>query len=202
MARRFSSSDRRALELRARFAAVSGARSVRLRRSGLPLGILVFAVAIGAVVGFVVTEDRTAPAAIAGPAGSVRIIDGDTLEIAGERIRLWGVDAPERDQSCEDVAGRSYACGQRAKDALSDLVGGRTVTCNERDIDRYGRTVAQCSADGEDLGRRLVREGHALDYTRYSRGAHLPDELRARRATAGVWQGSFTRPEDWRKSGG
>lgn len=200
MARR--AADRRASKLRARFAAASGARSVGRRRSDLPLGILAFAVFIGAGIGFVITEDRTPSAALAGPAGQARIIDGDTLEVAGERVRLWGVDAPERDQSCEDAAGRPYACGQRAKVALSDLVAGRTVNCDQRDIDRYGRTVAQCSAGGEDLGGRLVREGHALDYTRYSRGAYLSDELRARRDKAGVWQGAFTPPEDWRRSGG
>ncbi|WP_442956716.1 thermonuclease family protein [Phenylobacterium sp. Root77] len=141
-------------------------------------------------------------AALAGPAGQARIIDGDTLDVAGERVRLWGVDAPERDQSCEDADGRPYACGRQAAVALSDLVAGRTVTCDQRDIDRYGRTVAQCAAGGEDLGRRLVRDGHALDYTRYSRGAHLSEEIRARRDKAGVWQGVFTRPEDWRRGGG
>jgi endonuclease YncB( thermonuclease family) len=201
MARHTSSSVRRASKMRARFAAIPGARALR-RRSGPPLGILAFAVFVGAAVGFVITEDRMPSAALAGPAGQARIIDGDTLDVAGERVRLWGVDAPERDQSCEDADGGPYACGRQAAVALSDLVAGRTVTCDQRDIDRYGRTVAQCAAGGEDLGRRLVRDGHALDYTRYSRGAHLSEEIRARRDKAGVWQGVFTRPEDWRRGGG
>lgn len=202
MGRRSASSNPRASKLRARFAAVSGARALKRRSSRLPLGILGFAVLVGAAIGFVITEDRAPPAALAGPAGQARIIDGDTLDVGGERVRLWGVDAPERDQSCEDAAGRPYACGQQAAAALSDLIAGRAVTCNQRDIDHYGRTVAQCSADGEDLAGRLVREGHALDYTRYSRGAYLSDELRARREKARMWRGSFTRPEDWRRSGG
>ncbi|WP_082532011.1 MULTISPECIES: thermonuclease family protein [unclassified Phenylobacterium] len=184
------------------FAAISSPRSSRRRRSGLPLGLLGFAVLVGAAIGFVIADAGAPPSANAGPAGAARVIDGDTLYVGGERVRLWGVDAPERDQSCEDAAGDLYGCGEKATWALSSLVSGRTLTCQERDVDQYGRTVAQCSADGEDLGARLVREGHALDYTRYSRGAYLPDELRARRDKAGVWQGSFSRPEDWRRSGG
>lgn len=170
------------------------------RRPGPRLGLLGFAVLIGVAVGVVITEPPRA-ASVAGLSGSARVIDGDTLDVAGERVRVWGVDAPERDQTCEDARGAPYRCGEHAKLALIDLVAGRALSCAPRDVDRYGRTVAKCSAGGEDLGGRMVRMGHALDYTRYSKGVYLPDELRARRAKAGVWQGRFTRPEDWRRAG-
>ncbi len=176
------------------------ARRPSRRRTGVPLGLLGFAALIGVAVGVVITEPPRAASA-AGPAGYARVIDGDTLDVAGERVRVWGVDAPERDQTCEDGRGATYRCGEHAKQALIDLVAGRALACAPRDVDRYGRTVAKCSAGGEDLGGRMVRMGHALDYTRYSKGAYLIDELRARRAKAGVWQGRFMRPEDWRRAG-
>jgi endonuclease YncB( thermonuclease family) len=165
--------------------------------------LVVLGLLIGAAVGVVATADRPAAAAPDAPGGLrgfVRVVDGDTLDLARARVRLWGVDAPERDQSCTDAQGAAYPCGRRASRALEALVAGREVTCEPRDYDRYGRTVARCSVDGQDLGRQLVRSGFALDYTRYSHAAYLPDELRARRDKAGVWQGDFVRPEDWRRS--
>lgn len=108
------------------------------------------------------------------------------------------MDAPERDQTCEDATDAEYRCGDHSTRALAALTAGELVTCEPRDIDRYGRTVARCSVGGDDIGRRMVRDGHALDYTRYSQGAYLTDELRARREKTGIWQGKFARPEDWR----
>jgi endonuclease YncB( thermonuclease family) len=78
-------------------------------------------------------------------AGVASVIDADTIEIHGQRIRLHGIDAPEGGQTCLDAAGRNWRCGQRAALALQDLIGRRTVTCDERDVDRYGRWVGVSS---------------------------------------------------------
>src|SRR5262245_53106307 len=80
--------------------------------------------------------------------GRASVIDGDTIEIHGERIRLHGIDAPESTQPCTGADGRAWRCGQRAALALSDRIGAHTVSCDPRDRDRYGRIVAVCSAGG------------------------------------------------------
>ena len=125
---------------------------------------------------------------------SVHVIDGDGLEIDGQRIRLHGVDAFEYDQQCG-----GSSCGAAARAALSDLVRGRAVECRPVDVDRYGRTVARCYADGQDLGAAMVRDGMALAYRRYGQD-YVDEEASAQRAQAGAWSGEFQNPEDWRRS--
>lgn len=141
---------------------------------------------------------RIVPVASASLTGRAAIIDGDTLEIRGRRIRLHGIDAPEGRQSCQDGEGRDYRCGRRATAALSGRIGARTVSCSQRDIDSYGRVVAVCRAGGEDLNAWLVRQGWAVAYRRYSRD-YVAVETEARSARRGIWAGSFVPPEDWRR---
>ena len=93
--------------------------------------------------------------------GPARVIDGDTIEVAGERIRLHGIDAPEMDQTCE-WPDSTIACGAIAKAELADAIAGAEVRCEERDRDRYGRIVAVCHASGHDIGRAMVDAGWAL----------------------------------------
>jgi endonuclease YncB( thermonuclease family) len=138
------------------------------------------------------------PAIAADLVGLASITDGDTVEIHGRRVRLFGIDAPESRQLCE-AAGQQYRCGQQAALALADEIGQRTVSCEQRDVDRYGRMVAVCSAGGEDLGRWMVGQGWALAYRRYSK-AYVPDEDAAREAGRGIWRGTFEAPWDWRRS--
>jgi endonuclease YncB( thermonuclease family) len=133
-------------------------------------------------------------AAIAGPA---RVVDGDTLEVAGQKLRIYGVDAPESAQVCRRQ-GRDYACGHEARRRMQELIDDRPVTCTPRDEDRYGRKVAVCRAGGEDLGAALVRSGWALAYRQYG-ADYVPQEDEARRRRAGMWAGEFERPSDWRR---
>ena len=131
--------------------------------------------------------------------GQASVIDGDTIEIHGQRIRLFGIDAPEGRQLCDDAHGKSYRCGQRASLALSDKIGRHTVSCEPRDIDRYRRVVAICRIDATDLNAWIVSEGLAIAYRYFSR-KYVPEEEQARKAKRGIWAGSFMEPYKWRKS--
>lgn len=130
--------------------------------------------------------------------GRASIVDGDTLEIQGQRIRLWGVDAPEGRQTCQR-AGQAYRCGQEAANALSAWVGQRTVSCTPQGRpDRYRRIVATCRTGRVDMGAWLVRNGHALEDTRYSDGRYAGAQAGAEGARRGVWAGAFQTPWEWR----
>lgn len=132
--------------------------------------------------------------------GRASVIDGDTIEIQGERIRLWGIDAPEGRQTCRDRDGEAYRCGQRAALALADwLDAAQPIRCERVDRDRYGRTVATCFRRGEDVAAWLVRSGHALDWPRYSGGAYAEQEAAAKATRAGIWAGAFQPPWEWRR---
>ena len=135
--------------------------------------------------------------ALAQITGPARVIDGDTLEIAGERIRLHGIDAPESKQTCiaDDV---TWPCGQRATAALVAFIGGVPVRCVEQGTDRYGRTIATCYAQGEDIEAFMVLNGWALAYRRYSLD-YVDEEATAQDARAGLWRGEFVPPWEWRR---
>lgn len=143
----------------------------------------------------------SACAALSEPAvvGRASVIDGDTLEIQGERVRIWGVDAPESRQLCRGVHG-DYRCGQVAANQLDAWINARPVSCLEESRDRYRRMVARCTVGSEDLGAWLVRNGHALRYPEYAGAAYVVEELAARADRAGIWAGTFDRPWDWRRA--
>ncbi len=103
----------------------------------------------------------------AGIKGPMRVIDGDSIEVAGVRIRLHAIDAPESDQNCETEQGTDWACGGWITKAVSDRYSGVTARCTSLDTDRYGRTVARCEALGSDMGAWLVGQGMAFAYVRY-----------------------------------
>lgn len=138
------------------------------------------------------------PAAANELVGVASVIDADTLEIRGVRIRLHGIDAPESRQLCRRNSGDEWRCGQQAALALSDRIGRRTVNCAVRYVDRYDRAIAVCTQDNEDLNRWLVSEGWALAYRRYSRD-YIGAEDQARRSGRNIWSGQFMMPWDWRR---
>ncbi len=125
-------------------------------------------------------------------AGQASVIDGDTLEVHGLRIRLAAIDAPESRQSCRR-ADKSWPCGRRAAFALADRIGMRPVTCRWHHRDRYRRAVAICEVGGVDLGGWMVEQGHALAYRRYGT-SYIRQEDAARAARRGMWSGSFVPP--------
>jgi endonuclease YncB( thermonuclease family) len=117
--------------------------------------------------------------------GTAYVIDGDTIDVAGVRVRLYGVDAPERDQTCASPTGR-WACGAVATAALRSLVKGRGVQCRAELTDAYQRTVATCWVSGQDIGAYMVRSGNAWAFRRYALG-YVAEEQAARAARIGVW---------------
>ena len=99
--------------------------------------------------------------------GTVRVIDGDSFEVAGVRIRLHAIDAPENGQMCETPRGAQWACGGWVMKVTTDRYQGQTARCTATDTDRYGRTVARCTALGGDVGAWLVGQGMAFAYVKY-----------------------------------
>ena len=129
--------------------------------------------------------------------GRASAIDGDSLRLAGEEIRLHGIDAPEAAQRCRDAEGRAYACGREASGALARLVAAGRTTCKGSGRDRYGRLLAVCESGGSELNEAMVESGWALAFRRYA-DAYVPAEARARAARRGLWAGRFIEPWDWR----
>ncbi|MCD9046751.1 thermonuclease family protein [Luteimonas sp. MHLX1A] len=140
------------------------------------------------------------PVAAAPIMGTASVVDGDTLRIRGTSIRLHGIDAPESDQHCTREDGRAWRCGQQAALALDDHIGRRTVSCEERDTDRYGRVVAECFVGGASLNRWMVRNGWAVAYRSFST-AYVPDERQAKAERLHIWSGTFVMPADHRRTG-
>lgn len=131
-------------------------------------------------------------------AGRASVIDGDTLDLHGQRIRLAGIDAPEAGQICADAAGSPWRCGRVAAFALDDRISGVTVFCVIEGQDRYGRSLGQCSAGGISLNRWLIRMGLALPYFDQDH-RYAADQLAAQRERRGIWAGRFEPPSAWRK---
>ncbi len=144
-------------------------------------------------------QARDGGRSLAGVHGRARVIDGDSLQVNGVEVRLHGIDAPELRQTCRDASGRRYPCGRMARQHLRQLVRGRTIRCRRITTDRYRRMIARCTLpDGTDIGQRMVRDGWAVAFVRYSR-AYVGDERLARQARKGLWQGRFVPPAVWRR---
>jgi endonuclease YncB( thermonuclease family) len=126
--------------------------------------------------------------------GQASIIDGDTLEIHGTRIRLWGIDAPESSQLCRGDDSIQYRCGAKAANDLDSFLAQRPIDCAPVNLDQYRRTVAVCSVDGVDLADWLVRNGLALDWPQYSKGKYDKAQRDAEHAGRGIWDGSYVEP--------
>ncbi|WP_343711932.1 thermonuclease family protein [Inquilinus sp.] len=127
--------------------------------------------------------------ALSSPAlAAVEVVDGDTIRVDGQRVRLWGYDAPERRQMCM-INGVERAIGNEATEGLKAILAGGELRCVTKDRDRYGRTVAECWAGQQSIGDAMVRSGWAWALPRYSKDRFLPAQEAAERAGRGVWAG-------------
>ena len=134
--------------------------------------------------------------------GKVKVIDGDTVKIKNNKIRLSGIDAPELNQLCSKVFlsfsfisfNKKYSCGK-----LKRLLKNKIILCKVENIDRYKRKLATCYKNKLNINSWLVRNGYALAYIKYSK-KYILQEKEAKRDQLGIWQGTFENPWDWRKN--
>ena len=169
-------------------------RLPRRRRLGWRTWIVIL-FGLGLIAAYVILPD--APFSLDGPplTGTVeRVVDGDTIDIAGQRIRLPGLDAPEWNQTCKTANGSTWDCGAAAAKRMRELTRGRTLTCRPEGHDRYGRLLAVCRDGKIDIAEALVADGFATATSRYASAEAL-----AREAHRGLWEGSFDSPAEWRR---
>lgn len=129
--------------------------------------------------------------------GTARAVDGDTIRVAGARVRLIGIDAPELAQTCKSADDDDWSCGEAARAALARLLAAGPVECAPHGRDKYRRVLARCSVGGADIGAAMVSAGLAVSY-----GDYAAEERAARTRRLGLWAGSFERPARFREDEG
>ncbi len=125
--------------------------------------------------------------------GKAQVIDGDTIKVNGKKIRLFGIDAPEKNQICTKNS-NYYNCGSTSTKFLKEIIKNETIECTYKNLDRYGRILGICG----DINGKMVEFGHAVAYVRYSK-KYLPLQKKAKNEKRGIWSGKFDMPEDWRR---
>ena len=128
---------------------------------------------------------------------SIRVIDGDTIKYNGANIRLYGVDAPERAQRCLDKNNIKYNCGLAATNYMKRLVKPH-IKCIIKGGDRYKRVICQCFVNGVDIGKEMIKAGHAVAYYDYPDSYKISEQT-ARRLNVGMFEGQFILPSMYRK---
>ena len=128
----------------------------------------------------------------------IKVVDGDTIHLNGEKIRFTGIDTPELKQTCIKQEAIE-PCGITAREILINVIGDNKVKCISEGQDRYKRTLAECFVNNKSLSRYLVRSGYAFAYRKYSK-KFIPDEVYAKENQLGMWSMVFQYPWDYRKS--
>ena len=139
--------------------------------------------------------------------GKALTIDGDTIKIKNKKIRLHGIDAPEIKQLCQRTFlsififsfQENYKCGEISKKKLEKYVKNNIIKCKVEGIDRYKRILGTCYKNTININSRMVRNGYAVAYKKYSK-KYLSAEREAKREELGLWKGKFDMPWDWRKN--
>ncbi len=138
--------------------------------------------------------------------GYAKVIDGDTIRIKENKIRLYGIDAPENNQICSKpwlslnviTFNKDYECGLKTTSLLKKFVKNEIILCKKKSVDRYNRVVAICFKKKRDINSWLVRNGLAVAYTKYSK-KYIINENDAKKEKKGLWAGNFEMPWEWRK---
>ena len=138
--------------------------------------------------------------------GKAFVVDGDTIKINSKKIRLFGIDAPEKKQKCKKIflsisffsLNKNYKCGILSTEKLKKKIKDNIITCKIKGKDRYKRIIAECFKDKTNLNSWLVRNGYAVAYIKYSK-KYLAAQNLAEKENRGIWQGIFEMPWDWRK---
>ncbi len=138
--------------------------------------------------------------------GKAKVIDGDTIKIKSKKIRLFGIDAPEQKQKCKKIRfgffifnfQKEYKCGFDATNFLKTKIQNKNIKCIINSKDRYKRLISICYKDKIDINSWMVKNGQAIAYRKYSK-KYILDEEYAQKEKLGIWQGSFMRPEKWRR---
>jgi endonuclease YncB( thermonuclease family) len=125
--------------------------------------------------------------------------DGDSLMVGDTEVRLFGIDAPEWDQTCQKN-GQDWSCGAAAADKLAQLVTGKSVVCSSTGKDEHGRTLGKCMVGTTDINRTMVALGYAMAYRQYS-SDYVSAEDSAKVTKRGLWAGTFQMPSDYRHAG-
>ena len=127
----------------------------------------------------------------------IKITDGDTIILKGEKIRFFGIDAPEIKQMCKK-GGEKLFCGRLAKITLGKKIGSKKIECVKKGVDIYKRTLAECFVEGESLSKFMIRSGYAFAFIKYSK-KYVEDEKYAKTNKLGLWAMTFEYPWEWRK---
>ena len=139
--------------------------------------------------------------------GKALVIDGDTIKINSKKVRLFGIDAPEKKQKCKKLFlsiyilsfDKSYDCGIISTNKLKNKIKDDVIICKSKGKDRYKRIIAECFKNNTNLNSWLVRNGYAVAYLKYSK-KYLTAQNLAKKENRGIWQGKFEMPWDWRKN--
>lgn len=130
--------------------------------------------------------------------GEAKVIDGDTIHIGKNKIRLHGIDALETNQKCF-LKNESWECGKNSTLALIEMIKNHPVKCQVNGIDRYNRFIAVCFSSGKNLNKMMVKSGWAIAYRYYSKD-YIDEEFIAKKKKLGIWKGEFKEPYQFRKN--
>ena len=140
-------------------------------------------------------------------AGIAKVIDGDTIKIEKNKIRLFGIDAPEKKQKCQKHClliffinfNKNYQCGVISTNKLKSKINNKFIICKSNNKDRYNRFIAECYKNKTNINRWMVSNGYAVAYRKYSK-KFVSQENLAKKDKLGLWAGTFEMPWEWRKN--